>query len=374
MAPLPTYQPFKALYVLYSLVLETIRFPLWLLTYLSSSGRPHKQWTFRQALGVRVVKAVLYHISTVQIKTHLSLNPGREGHRFIVMPPAPSSQYTGLLTDASIHPLPTGATWTPTAPTAAEKSTANVVLHLHGGAYVVGDGRDHDTGFGASILLAHARFTHVLTPQYRLSSQAHNAGRFPAALQDALTAYLHLIDTLSIPASRITISGDSAGGNLVLALLRYIACHGAALRIPPPAAALLWSPWVDPATSQDEARIYRNPNYGTDYVNGVFGAWGASAYTGFGAVDPRDPYVTPLGRPFRTETPLWIQTGACEVLFADNGVLAKELEGAGNEVGFWVTEGAPHDVLLAGKILGFQKEAAEAGRKAGEFVRRVRGD
>jgi alpha/beta hydrolase fold len=58
----------------------------------------------------------------------------------------------------------------------------------------------------------------VRCAQYRLSS--HPGGRFPAALQDAVTSFQHLLD-LGVPALQIILSDDSAGGHLALSLLRY---------------------------------------------------------------------------------------------------------------------------------------------------------
>lgn len=61
-------------------------------------------------------------------------------------------------------------------------------------------------------------------PRYRLAPQ----NPFPAALLDALTAYLYLLHPppgalhKPIPASKIIIAGDSAGGNLSFALLQLL--------------------------------------------------------------------------------------------------------------------------------------------------------
>lgn len=111
------------------------------------------------------------------------------------------------------------------------------------GAYVIGDGRQDNCGFAAKALLQQTSATHVLCPQYRLA--ANPGGRFPSQLQDAITSLLYLIEEIKVPAGQITISGDSAGGNLCLALLRYIADNPKAA-IPSPGCAFLWSPWVDP--------------------------------------------------------------------------------------------------------------------------------
>jgi len=52
---------------------------------------------------------------------------------------------------------------------------------------------------------------------------------------------LYLLDTCHIPAGEILISGDSAGGGLVLGLLCLLRDMGVAL----PSGAMLISPWVD---------------------------------------------------------------------------------------------------------------------------------
>ena len=62
---------------------------------------------------------------------------------------------------------------------------------------------------------------------------------------------------MNIPASNIVTSGDSAGGNVAIALLRYISSPEGN-NLPSPLAALLWSPSVDYAklrNSHDQAGV-----------------------------------------------------------------------------------------------------------------------
>lgn len=63
-------------------------------------------------------------------------------------------------------------------------------------------------------------------PQYRLAGGKgkgeREKGYFPAALQDAVTAYTWLIDAVGFEASNILISGDRAGGNIAMGLVRWI--------------------------------------------------------------------------------------------------------------------------------------------------------
>lgn len=60
--------------------------------------------------------------------------------------------------------------------------------------------------------------TNVLHVSYRLAGAQ---SPFPAAVQDVLSCYSYVLD-LGVPLENITVVGDSAGGNLAIALLRYL--------------------------------------------------------------------------------------------------------------------------------------------------------
>ncbi|KAJ4992469.1 alpha beta hydrolase fold-3 domain containing protein [Stagonosporopsis vannaccii] len=371
MAPL-TCQPTSGVYALATLGVELLSLPLFAVKYLTRHGRQHPEWTFRQALGTRIVSAVIYFISSVQLRTPTPLTPGREKERFVRIQPAASEHYHGpLRSNRDVQPVEIGATWYP-APlsAAAGKSGVRVVLHIHGGAYVSGDGRTQASGYFARLLQQHAGASHVLIPQYRVSTlpASPTSNPFPAALQDSLTAYLYLLHDLRVAPADIVLSGDSAGGNAAIALLRYLSEHGAALRLPQPAAALLWSPWIDPADTSC-SYVHNNPNYATDYLCPPFTAWGSSAFAGLGgAATLASPYVTHKKRPFATPVPLFVNTGGREVLYYDDCEWAKDMQHHGNDVTLDVEKLVPHDVLLVGNILGFHAEATACATRAGAWL------
>ena len=85
-----------------------------------------------------------------------------------------------------------------------------VVLYLHGGGYVAGD-IDYARGFGS--VLAAKNSVRVFCAAYRLAPEHP----FPAALEDALTAYRYLLD-FGYPGDRILLCGESSGGGLIYAL------------------------------------------------------------------------------------------------------------------------------------------------------------
>lgn len=368
-----TNHPFKALYVLLAVLFETFRFPYYIFTYIFPSGRPNPKWTFRQAIGVRVVRQFLAHSGAVEAHVPLPLTPGAEKAQFVLLSPAASKYYTGpLAIDPATKPERIGGTWYPRKPTAADLADApSVALHFHGGAYVIGDGRSKDAGFAAATLQKSARIPFIFCPQYRLSGGPTFA-RFPAAIQDGVSSYLYLQTEFGVPAGKIVLSGDSAGGNLVLSLLRYVEEFGAQIDLQRPLAALLWSPWCEPHMSADEARTRSAPNYSTDYIPSSFGAWGSRRYIPASLSSPSAKYadyISHLNQPLTTKTPVWVTTGSSEVLFNDIMQLVEELKKAGTEVQLDVQENAVHDFILVGHMVGFQVAARRAAGSAGEFVK-----
>src|SRR5690606_27306300 len=93
----------------------------------------------------------------------------------------------------------------------ARNATDRVILFLHGGGYVSGSPRTH-----RALTAELARVTHgrLLAPAYRLAPESP----YPAAVEDAWNVYWWLL-TQGVPASRIVVMGDSAGGGLTIALL-----------------------------------------------------------------------------------------------------------------------------------------------------------
>ncbi|KAF4450378.1 hypothetical protein F53441_6502 [Fusarium austroafricanum] len=336
--------------------------------------RPSKKWTLNQAVRVRVVRLLLLYWSLTKSGDKMRLDQGREKNRFEVVAPRSPKLYRGILQDYLVQPGQLGMTWTPSRPPPAAivSDRITVALHFHGGGFVIGNGRDEDTGYLAKTLVKHMGCTHVCTPNYRLSSSKN--GHFPAPLQDALTAYLHLTKTRGIPASQIVLSGDSAGANLALALVRYIHEYGQQDEIPFPRAMTLWSPWVDVAGALEQDAT-QSPNYKTDYLNMHFARWGAATVSGSGATDPAGPYLSPLRNPFQLEKPLplYVNAGGSEVLCDDIQNFCIRYIKHGWPIRLDISVGCPHDILLLGDRIGFTAEAEKAAKHARSFLNQSAG-
>src|SRR5205085_5918738 len=107
-----------------------------------------------------------------------------------------------------------------------------VVLHLHGGGYVMGSA---DASLELAGRLAAAIGGWTLTPDYRLAPEKP----FPAALDDVVACYRWLV--ANFPRAPIFVSGECAGGGLGVALSLRLRHSGERL----PDAVHVVSPFVD---------------------------------------------------------------------------------------------------------------------------------
>ncbi|KAI0190946.1 alpha/beta hydrolase fold-3 domain-containing protein [Xylaria flabelliformis] len=365
--PLVSYPVLSLFYKVFCYGTILARLPLWILKFSFRRGRPLPTWSFRQSLANRVFGEFINVMSHVEMPIPLSLEPGKEKDRWEKLEPFPKDLYRGPLESKSVEPAIIGGTWYPQKP-ADPAEAGPIVLHIHGGAFVVGDGRTQMMGTSFDLFFKHGKVGPIFAPQYRLSSRPTPAP-FPAALQDSLTSYLYLVRTLGIPGSDITISGDSAGGNLVIALLRYLVEYPE-LGIPQPRCAVILNPWVAPVKYLwPEIVITSNPNYNSDYLGAALCRWGAKTY--IGDAPPEHPYIVPLGHPFKTPVPMLVTFGEAEILAIDGVEWIREMERVkGNELETYIEPDAPHDTMLVGHILGFQESSAKVAQKYGEFVRK----
>jgi acetyl esterase/lipase len=358
-----SYQPFKLLFQLAYVGSVVIRLPKWIIVAAVQRLRPHPKWTAKQTLMSYMTYALVDMQSRVGISDRISLKPGKEGSRFQVIKFSEEDVYQGPLA-SNIKPATVGGTWFPAAP-GAEAASKIVILYFHGGAYVIGDGREAQCRFLGKAILQNAKVDALFSLQYRLSGYS-GLNPFPAALQDALTGYLFLLRELKIPSHQIILAGDSAGGNLAIALLRYLQEFGSKLDISLPRCAALISPWVAPL---DYDAVCKHPNHISDFLPAVFLQWGANVYAA-GHSDPAsNAYITPLGHPFSTSVPIFISSGSAEIFYDDNVRWAEEMRKVdGNVVRMNTEDAACHDTLLVAEILGFEKSAEEVASAMGTFI------
>jgi len=227
----------------------------------------------------------------------------------------------------------------------------NVVLYLHGGGYIEGSINTHKD-LGARI--SRASNSRVLLLDYRLAPE----NSYPAALEDAITAYKWLIDSEGINPKNIIIGGDSAGGGLTATTLLKLRDTDVTL----PAAAVLLSPWTDLDITGDSVRKKRRVDPFVDASDLFFMA---NLYVGDD--DPKNPYISPFYADLDGLPPLLIQVGTAEVLLDDSIRFAEKAKSAGVDVNLDVWEDMVH-VFQAFAL--WAPEGVQAIEKIGEFIQK----
>ena len=356
-----THQPWKAVYSVLIFIMTLVRMPFYVACYSLPSLRQHPKWTFQQALMNKLFKKFLYHAAIVEVHTPLLLNPNAQDRRQVQIKPAPGDLFSGSTVDPDVKPSIIGGTWYPSAYEPGDEHKYNIILHFHGGGYAMCEGSPGDSGYAANLLVTHAA-AKVLFPSYRLAS--NEDGRYPASLQDAITAYKYLLD-LGIPSGKVILSGDSAGGNLAIGLLRYVVENHHVL--PGPSSLLLWSPTTDLSAARKPEVIDQNRHSYTDFLPGRFCAWGADGLIN-DAPSTATPYFSPKKRPFLTNVPMWIQLGGLEILYDDGIEFVENMRFQGNAVELHVEPYANHDIFYLGGTTGFTVEAIKVARLAGRFI------
>jgi epsilon-lactone hydrolase len=225
-----------------------------------------------------------------------------------------------------------------------------IVLYLHGGGYVFGSPRTHRNLVSR---ISHVTGLPALSLDYRLPPVA----ALPAPIEDALATYRHLLDA-GHAADRIVVAGDSAGGNLALAL----ALHAAEADLPLPAALVLLSPWADLTHSgaSFETNATRDPLMPPIALR-------RAARAALAGADPADWRASPLFAPdalWPQLPPTLLQAGSTEILLDDAVRVARRLAAAGVPAELHVFDHQPH----VPPIWNGTPAARTALREIGRFV------
>jgi acetyl esterase/lipase len=189
-----------------------------------------------------------------------------------------------------------------------------VVLYLHGGAYVYGSTRTHGDLIARLALGTGLR---VLAPNYRLAPEHP----FPAQVEDAVAVYRWLLGT-GVKAERVVLSGDSAGGGLVVAAM--LSCR--ARSVPQPAGGVVIAPWVDiecTGASMESNALY---DWGDKPMLLHWAKWF------IGAGDPHHPLASPIHADLRGLPPLFIHVGSAELQLDDGRNFAEKARAQGVKV------------------------------------------
>ena len=217
------------------------------------------------------------------------------------------------------------------------------LLYVHGGGFIACSARTHRPITGAFA----ARGFTVFAPNYRLAPEHP----FPAGLDDVVAAWRAF--AAKGPAA---VGGDSAGGNLALALLLRARADG----LPLPSAAALFSPPTDLlGTSESyQSNADRDAMFDPEKLRYLVPAY-------CGDADPAQPFASPLNGDLTGLPPLLLHVGERELMRDDSVRLAVKARAAGVTVVLDVVRVVPH----AWQLIPFLPEARTSLDAAAAFLR-----
>jgi len=225
------------------------------------------------------------------------------------------------------------------------------ILYMHGGGYVSCSPATHRPITGTLARLTGRR---VFSLEYRLAPE----NKFPAAAEDVVAAYRWLTEKQSIPANRIAVGGDSAGGGLTLALLLEAREHG----LPLPACAVCFSPWTD--LTGGGASIKTNDGRCVMFTPENIDQF-ATAY--LGDASPLEPLASPVYSDLQGLPPLLFHVSSTELLLDDARRVHIAVQEAGGSSRMVITDDVCHGwQMLAGVV----PEARKSLQDAAAFIDR----
>ncbi|MGH3637384.1 MAG: alpha/beta hydrolase, partial [Mycobacterium sp.] len=223
-------------------------------------------------------------------------------------------------------------------------------LYTHGGGFAVGSAASHRK-LAAHVAKALGVTAFVL--DYRRAPEHPH----PAQLDDGVAAFISLTEH-GIAPENVTTIGDSAGGNLAIAIPLALRERGGPL----PGRVIAFSPWVD-MENKGESLV---TNDATDALITVDLLAGMIAGVLGDSVDPRTPLANPLYADFAGFPRLYITAGSAESLVDNATRITDRAKAAGVDVTLSIVTGMQHVFpCLAGRA----PEADEEIRAIADWYR-----
>lgn len=231
----------------------------------------------------------------------------------------------------------------------------NVIVHLHGGGFMMGSSKSHRE-FGGRF--SRASGCRVLLLDYRLAPE----NPYPAALDDVLATYRALIADEGLRPKQIVFTGESAGGGLAVSAAMALRDAGDDL----PAGIVTNSPLFDLALTGDsmDCRASIDPLVQREGLELT-----AQSYLGEGG-DRTDPIASPYYGNFEGLPPMLMHWGTSETLEDDSVRVAEKARDAGVEV----TAQASYQMTHMYHLFAYDERVPEAQRdieRIGDFVKSV---
>lgn len=197
----------------------------------------------------------------------------------------------------------------------------NVVYYLHGGAYI--GKQNWIYRYQSRYYSQAAGGATVVYVDYDVAPEAV----YPTQLNQALDVWDEITGKLGFKAENVVCGGDSAGGNLCLAMMLKLRDAGK----PMPRGAFCYSPWTDMMATgssyvdnyQVDIMFGKKSGALTEEVRNKFMNY--DVYCWCKGSDRYDPYVSPVYGDFKDFPPMCFTVGCDEMLRSDTETIVKNL-------------------------------------------------
>ena len=228
----------------------------------------------------------------------------------------------------SVTPVDTAGvkTFTVTPASIPERNRNRLLVHVHGGGYVLFPG---ESGLGEAVLMAGFGGFRVISIDYRMPPDFP----YPAAMDDAMAVWKEVVKTTD--PKNMAIFGTSTGGGMTLAMvLRAKNEH-----LPLPAAIAPGTPWSDLTDTGDSYET-------NEWVDNVLVTWygwlGDAAKLYAAGHDLKEPQLSPIYGDFSGFPPTILTTGTRDLFLSNTVRTHRKLRRSGVEADLNVYEGQSH--------------------------------
>eukprot|EP01064_Diplonema_japonicum_P001025 TRINITY_DN10667_c0_g1_i2.p1 TRINITY_DN10667_c0_g1~~TRINITY_DN10667_c0_g1_i2.p1 ORF type:complete len:332 (+),score=79.62 TRINITY_DN10667_c0_g1_i2:32-1027(+) len=237
------------------------------------------------------------------------------------------------------------------------QGTGKTILQFHGGGFLGGSPESH---MGYSFELSRATGYTVVSVDYRMAPEH----AMPAGLEDCVHVYEGLL-AQKVDPNQIVLTGDSAGGGMVLLLLQALKKKGVSM----PSSAVLLSALTD-LSGDNLAMVNEDRDcMVTRKVLKHIGQVACGNINEQGARiadhDAKDATWSAHYGSFEGLPPLFFIAGESEIMSADTVRTAEKAESAGVEVKVWMARNMMHAFPI---YSGCFPESSHAIGRIAEFM------
>ena len=240
-----------------------------------------------------------------------------------------------------------------TPDTIPPENQGKVLIHVHGGCYVLFPG---ESGATEAIMMAGFGHYKVISVDYRMPPEAY----FPAAVDDPIAVYKELLKTT--PAKDMAFFGTSAGGAITLEMV----LRAKQLGLPVPGAIAPGTPMSDVTKTGDS--FYTNTMVDNVLVSRDGFCHAATKVYAQGH-DLADPLLSPVNGDLHGFPPAILTTGTRDLLLSNTVRVHRKLLRSGVPAILEVFEGESHAQYQFDDTVPESREAfSEIGAFFGQYL------